>query len=256
MNKRADISNEKIAAALEQTKGHIGNAVKLLSIDRRTLLRWRKEDAEFDEMVEDLIVSIMGDRLADIINGRAEANATSAVIFYLKCKGKKKGWTEKADYLDRQQQTAKSKTTRDVRLTGMDKPTANRIAKSKRQIIKMLKEQNLYTPERAMQVDVVAVLFERVRLLKQEIFGADYQAVVTEISREGNRRAETAKQEDLLLRYTERLQSALRALGMNADSKESRNMENSDAYDTWIQSMQDDGDDTEEQGAVVKRVEQ
>lgn len=256
MSKRGDTPNEKIAEALVKAEGHKGNACKMLGISYTTLMNWRKEDPELNEMVEDLTISLIEDKLHDIMNGRAEANTTSAVIFYLKCKGKKKGWTEKADYLDRQQQTAKSKTTRDVRLTGMDKPTANRIAKSKRQIIKMLKEQNLYTPERAMQVDVVAVLFERVRLLKQEIFGADYQAVVTEISREGNRRAETAKQEDLLLRYTERLQSALRALGMNADSKESRNMENSDAYDTWIQSMQDDGDDTEDQGAVVKRVEQ
>lgn len=82
--------------ALEKSLGVVTTAAKSANIDRRTHYRWLEEDAEYKEQVED-IENIALDFLESQLHQRVSKGDTTAIIFALKTKGKKRGYIEKTE---------------------------------------------------------------------------------------------------------------------------------------------------------------
>ena len=105
----------------------------------------------------------------------------------------------------------------------------------------MLKKEGKYSSELSYQVTVAAQLLVRTEILAEEIFADSHKAVNVEISREGNTRESISPKEKLYLDLTAQTQKALRALGMNTDSKE-RKTDNDD-FSKFMDDLKGDDDE-------------
>ncbi len=207
-----DKRKEKFLKALKQGCGIVATACEASGVSRSTYYKWKAEDAVFRAAAEEIQegqIDYVESKLIDAI-GR---NDTTAIIFYLKTKGKRRGYTDKALPGETQHPTAPA-----------GEPDGKRIAakvKSKRAyIVKLLKEQGKYTAELTYQVEITAQLLVRAEMLGDEILAEGHKVVNVEYSREGNERVTLNPKEKLYLEVLEKGQKALRALGMNTESKE------------------------------------
>ena len=96
MNKSRHIKKESILKALEQSLGVVNNACKAAEIPRSTFYKWLKEDEEFAKQVED-IANVALDFAESQLHEQIRENSTAATIFYLKTKGKKRGYIERQE---------------------------------------------------------------------------------------------------------------------------------------------------------------
>ncbi len=87
-------------------------------------------------------------------------------------------------------------------------------------------------------MDITAKLLVRADLLGDEIMADSHKAVNVEYSREGNERKTIDPKEKLYLDVLEKGQKALRALGMNTESKERKN--DNDGYSDFLSEMRED----------------
>lgn len=113
-NEQVDMKKQ-ILAALEAKYGIVTDACRSIGLSRSTFYDWLKTDSEFkaavDEIQETAIDYVEG-KLFERINGVEVMTDTddegnpvtykqppsdAAVIFYLKCKGKKRGYIEKTE---------------------------------------------------------------------------------------------------------------------------------------------------------------
>jgi hypothetical protein len=79
--------------ALSKSLGIVTTACKAIDINRSTHYEWLKEDADYAaavQEIENLALDFAESRLHKLI----EKGDTSATIFYLKTKGKKRGYQE------------------------------------------------------------------------------------------------------------------------------------------------------------------
>ena len=113
-----------------------------------------------------------------------------------------------------------------------------KIKNKKDYIVKLLKAQGKYTAELTYQVEITARLLVRADILNDEILSEGHKAVNIEYSREGNERATINPKERLYLEVLEKVQKALRALGMNIESKE-RKTDNDNFNDFWAAMKED-----------------
>lgn len=94
MNDKSDDLKKKMLQALESTLGVVTGACKRVNIARQTHYRWMKEDPEYAEAVkaiDDIGIDFAESQLHSLI---ASGNVV-AVLFYLKTKGKKRGYIER-----------------------------------------------------------------------------------------------------------------------------------------------------------------
>lgn len=94
------------------------------------------------------------------------------------------------------------------------------VTTARSQIVRQLKKQGKYTDELRWQADLASRLKLHIELLEKKMAKRTYSPVVEELSREGNVRLVKNPLEDLYLDYMAQYQRALKALGMNTDSKE------------------------------------
>lgn len=94
MNKSRHIKKEAILKALESSLGVVTTACKKTEIPRSTFYKWLKEDEDFAEKVKD-IENVSLDFAESKLFEQMADNNTSATIFYLKTKGRKRGYWEK-----------------------------------------------------------------------------------------------------------------------------------------------------------------
>lgn len=111
-----------------------------------------------------------------------------------------------------------------------------KVRNKKRYIISLLKKQGKYSPELSLQVGLVAQLLVRIDALAEEIFSEGYSTVSVELSREGNPREMLNPKDRLYLELVKQAQAALKALGMNTDSKE-RKTDGGDAFAEFMKEM-------------------
>nr|DAX15528.1 MAG TPA: putative terminase small subunit [Caudoviricetes sp.] len=82
--------------ALTKSLGIVTNAVKVTGISRTTHYAWMEKDPEYRSRVEEAT-----DAQIDFVEGnliqRIQEGDTTATIFYLKTKGKKRGYTERME---------------------------------------------------------------------------------------------------------------------------------------------------------------
>jgi Response regulator containing CheY-like receiver, AAA-type ATPase, and DNA-binding domains len=82
--------------ALEKTLGIVTDAATMAGIERRTHYRWYNEDAEYKKAV-DAIGDLVLDMAESSLHRQVKADNIAATIFYLKTKGKKRGYIEKQE---------------------------------------------------------------------------------------------------------------------------------------------------------------
>jgi hypothetical protein len=96
MDKSRHIKKEAILQALENSLGVVTIACKQANIPRSTYYKWLKEDIEFAKQVKE-IENIALDFAESQLHNQIKDGSTPATIFYLKTKGKKRGYVEKSE---------------------------------------------------------------------------------------------------------------------------------------------------------------
>jgi predicted DNA-binding transcriptional regulator AlpA len=82
--------------ALEQSLGVVTSACKKVGIGRTTFYDWMRSDEEFAKQVKD-IEDIAIDFAESQLHQQIKGGNTSATIFYLKTKGKNRGYVERQE---------------------------------------------------------------------------------------------------------------------------------------------------------------
>ena len=96
MSKNRHIKKDKLLKALEASLGIVTTACKNAEVSRATYYEWLKDDKEFANKVKD-IENIALDFAESQLHNQMNDGNTSATIFYLKTKGKKRGYIEKSE---------------------------------------------------------------------------------------------------------------------------------------------------------------
>lgn len=216
---------KNLAAAL----GIIYIACEQTGVSRETIRVWRKNDTEFDRQCRDvgeMQIDWAEGKLFDLIS---KGNAT-ATIFYLKTRGKARGYSESCPHRkpDDEQQKALG--------TDQAQELQHRIADRVQRLTRTLGDQGKYSQELDAQILLTAKLLVRTDLMFSEITSAGYSPVNTEYSREGNARESANPREKLYLDLTAQSQKALKALGLNTDAKERATAEET-PIDTMLDTL-------------------
>ena len=82
--------------ALEKSLGIVTTAAKVAGIERTTHYRWIREDPEYAADVED-ISNVALDFAESQLHKRIKGESDTAIIFFLKTKGKNRGYVEKRE---------------------------------------------------------------------------------------------------------------------------------------------------------------
>lgn len=227
MTGEKDVIKKQLVAEIIASKGFKNIACSVVGLSPRTFRCWIAEDPEFRAAVDDA-VRIARDYRDDIAEQKlfenVQAGDTTAIIFYCKTRLKGRGFSEKP--LPEGVSAPEAVLNPATPIAGIeDKSKVNaitkkKIAAKKSYITRLLKKQGKYTPELSMQVKIAAQLLVRVDMLADEIFDADYKPINVEISREGNERQTINPKDKLYKDLVQQSQKALRALGMNTDSRE------------------------------------
>ena len=96
MNKSRHIKKETLLKALEKSLGVVTIACKKADIPRSTYYKWLKDDEEFRQQVQE-IENVALDFAESQLHQQIQDNSTAATIFFLKTKGKTRGYTEKSE---------------------------------------------------------------------------------------------------------------------------------------------------------------
>lgn len=234
----------KFLGALNASYGIIAEACNAMNVGRTTFYRWYNGDEEFREQV-DIVTETQVDYVESRLLQKISAGDTTAIIFYLKTKGKGRGYSEKAKPNEEKPLPATAvlpgpggggADTDEAR-----KRVERKVKSKKAYIIKLLKKQGKYTAELTYQVEITAQLLVRADMLGDEILADGHKSINVEYSREGNERITVNPKEKLYLEVLEKGQKALRALGMNTESKE-RKTDNDD-YSKFLEAMNEDEED-------------
>jgi hypothetical protein len=92
-----DSIKTNLIEALKQSLGIVTTACKNVGISRETYYKWMREDDEFRQQVDD-IGDIALDFAESQLHKQMKDGSTSATIFYLKTKGRKRGYIERQEF--------------------------------------------------------------------------------------------------------------------------------------------------------------
>lgn len=105
MNKSEQLKKEQLLQALTKSLGIVSTACASVGMSRTTYYKYYNEDEGFKQSVDsisDIALDCAESQLFELIK---EKNVT-AIIFYLKTKGKKRGYVEKLQAGDQKQPDA------------------------------------------------------------------------------------------------------------------------------------------------------
>lgn len=93
---KTDRHKKAMIEALERSLGIVTSACKQVGISRETHYKWYRNDKKYREKVDDL-----GDVTLDFaetqLHHKIKDGDITAIIFYLKTKGKRRGYVERMD---------------------------------------------------------------------------------------------------------------------------------------------------------------
>jgi len=93
---KSDILKKQLLLAMEKNMAIVTHACKKAGCSRKTFYEYYNNDPDFKEQIDalqDMVVDFAeGALLKSIQNG-----SDTAIIFYLKCKGKKRGYIERSE---------------------------------------------------------------------------------------------------------------------------------------------------------------
>ena len=98
MSKSNKIQQNKklLIKALEKSMGIVSKACEIVKLDRSTFYKYYNEDEQFKQDVDnmqDYVLDFAESKLLENIKDKKE----TSIIFYLKTKGRKRGYVEKQD---------------------------------------------------------------------------------------------------------------------------------------------------------------
>jgi hypothetical protein len=93
---KTDIHKKAMLDALEKSLGVVTSACKSVGIARQTHYEWLKEDADYKAAVDELSDVAIDFAESQLHKQIREGNST-ATIFFLKTKGKKRGYIERQE---------------------------------------------------------------------------------------------------------------------------------------------------------------
>ena len=93
---KKDKKKKDFIEALRNNLGHISNSCIAANISRKTYYRWLDDDKDFKEDTEHIQESLLDLAECKLLEN-IENNENTAIIFYLKTKGKKRGYIEKQE---------------------------------------------------------------------------------------------------------------------------------------------------------------
>jgi len=96
MSDKTDIKKREILEALEKSLGIVTTACKQVGINRDTYYEWLKKDKDFKRKVKELENVALDFAESQLHKQIAKGNPLST-MFYLKCKGKKRGYIEQQE---------------------------------------------------------------------------------------------------------------------------------------------------------------
>lgn len=96
MTTNSDIQKKAMIDALEASLGIVTQACKEVGIARSTHYEWYDKDPEYKTAV-DAVADLTLDFAESQLHKRIKADDTTATIFYLKTKGKKRGYIERQE---------------------------------------------------------------------------------------------------------------------------------------------------------------
>lgn len=97
MASHSDIQKRAMIEALEKSLGVVTTACKSVGIHRSTHYGWMDSDQEYRKAVEDL-QDVALDFAESKLFKSIESGSDTATIFYLKTKGKKRGYIERQEF--------------------------------------------------------------------------------------------------------------------------------------------------------------
>ena len=220
-------AEKKFIKELKSNRGIVGAACRSLGICRATYYNWKKKHPDFAEAAESEIsaqVDFVEEKLLDLI----DSGETAAIIFYMKTKGRDRGYGEKyVPEVEREEPVRK-----------IDKKAARKLGGYVSSFTKALKDMGAYNPGQKFQIKLAAMLYTKLDMLKDEIFDKNHHTVIIEKSREGNNRETVSPLEAQFKQYLTAAQTALRGLGLNTDSKQKiDSQDGSDGFDEFYKEM-------------------
>ena len=96
MTDKSDTIKEKLILALEKSLGVVTTACKNVGVHRSTYYDYYNNDVKFKEEVDD-ILNVAIDFAESHSHEQIQGGNTAATIFYLKTKGKKRGYVERQE---------------------------------------------------------------------------------------------------------------------------------------------------------------
>jgi len=91
-----DITKKAMLEALEKSLGVVTSACKAVDISRETHYRWMREDENYKQAVDDL-ANVALDFAESQLHKQIKGGNPTATIFYLKTKGKNRGYIERQE---------------------------------------------------------------------------------------------------------------------------------------------------------------
>ena len=91
-----DIHKKAMIEALEKSLGVVTTACKTVGISRQTHYEWLREDEQYRDAVDD-IGDVALDFAESQLHKQIQSGEVSSTIFYLKTKGKKRGYVERSE---------------------------------------------------------------------------------------------------------------------------------------------------------------
>lgn len=93
------MSNEEIVKLYLKKSCNITSTCSALNISRQTWYRWLKDDVSFKTLLNDAEESLL-DNTETMLYKKVTEGDMTAIIFTLKTKGKKRGYTERVEFED------------------------------------------------------------------------------------------------------------------------------------------------------------
>lgn len=232
--------------ALNSSYGIIYVACAAVKISRTTYYNWYNEDPEFkreaDEVLQCQAEFVEGKLLESIKNGDVQAQK-----FYLQTKGRHLGYSTRRVDADLPAYNGQSQA--ELESNELKRLNAE-FAKQKKHITELLKEQKKYTPELELQIEICAKLKVQEETLNKRLMVSGYSPTITEYSREGEPRNVINPVWKVHQDVTDQLQKALRALGMNTESKDRKS--DGDTVGGFLEAFQAK---SEERAAALRKLE-
>jgi hypothetical protein len=106
-------NKKALLVALEKSLGVVTTACKNVGLDRTSHYRYLKDDAEYAEAVRE-IENVALDFAESKLHKQIDKGDTTACIFYLKTKGKGRGYVERSEITGKDGGAIKTENTHDL----------------------------------------------------------------------------------------------------------------------------------------------